>query len=116
MLESKAYERRHCNKTIQGVMCARRHGSGILVVSTTITKATHGAHKHDKNKVLQDSLGGSDRPSYKVSTKSAARGLVILRRLFDVLNLKIIDVPVAMCKGLKLGLVKEGRNIKTRGK
>ena len=104
------------NKIIQGVIRARRHGSGILVVSTTITKVPHGAHDTTRTKFLQDSLGGSDKPSYKVSPKSAARGVVILCRLFDVLDLKIIDVPVAAGKGLKLGLVKEGGCIKTRGK
>jgi hypothetical protein len=43
------------------VMRARRHGSGILVVSTTITKAPYGAQDMARIKFLQDSLGGSDK-------------------------------------------------------
>ena len=80
------------------VIHARRHDSGILVVSTTITKAPHGVQDTARLKFFtKDSFGGLDRPSYQYSAESTARWLIILRRVFDLFDLKVIDVPVAAC-------------------
>ena len=61
-------------------------------------KSSPWSARHGKVKVFtKDSLGGSDRPSYQFSGEGSARWRVILRQFFDLLDLKIVDVPVAAC-------------------